>query len=295
MQRESICVLEQAGIENAGLDVALLLCEAMGATRESLLLNPDMELNDKEKELFRRMLERRLAHEPVAYILGRKEFWSLDFSVTRDTLIPRPDSETVVEAAIACVRNRVKPLNVLDLGTGSGCLLISVLTELPSAHGLGVDKNERALHIARRNAGQHGVLPRTGFVCGDWSDALNGTFDLILSNPPYIPEPQMRSLMPDVVDYEPRAALAAGADGLDAYRALAVQLAPKLAPGGHLLFEVGQGQAGDVSMLLEQNGFAVTSIARDLAGTPRCVVATGNASDLIVKQPLTNHKDDHHA
>jgi release factor glutamine methyltransferase len=228
------------------------------------------------------LIDRRCKNEPIAYITGKKEFWSLDFTVTRDTLIPRPDSETLVEAALGRAKKIAGELNkpltlldidILDIGVGTACLLVALLKELPAAHAIGVDISEPALKVAQKNAKNNNVDKRVRFMKSNWCDAAEGKFDLIVSNPPYIARSDFTHLMKDVVDYEPALALLAGEDGLDAYRILARQAADKLNAGGYVLFEVGKGQAETVAALLQENGLAIDEIKNDLAGIPRCVVA----------------------
>jgi release factor glutamine methyltransferase len=269
--------LEEEGIESAPLDAALLLAHVCGIQRETLMLNQSKILNDNDIIAFNAFVARRQQYEPIAYIIGKKEFWSLDFCVTPDTLIPRPDSETLIEAALKRVpsfaeNGRAKPITLLDIGTGSACLLIALLKELPRAQGVGVDNSKRALQVAIENAKRHEVTDRTQFLESHWCDALNGTFDLIITNPPYVAEGALGTLMPDVVQYEPHTALFAGSDGLDAYRALAPQIAVRLNKGGYAVLEVGQGQAADVAGLLGMQGLK-TETEKDLAGIDRCVIA----------------------
>jgi release factor glutamine methyltransferase len=275
---EAVSTLEGAGIASARLDASLLLAHVLDTSREQLVLWPDRSLHPDEIAAFLAFVARRSQCEPIAYILGKKEFWGLDFYVTSDTLIPRPDSETLIEAALKRVRSRTtrtqaKPVTLLDIGTGTGCLLIALLKELPESRGTGIDNSERALQVAKENAKRHGVEKRAEFIQSHWCDALHGTFDLILSNPPYITEADMSTLMPDVVRFEPRSALVAGASGLDTYRALAPQVAARLNPGGTVLFEVGQGQAAQVTELLEKAGLETDEPEKDLAGIERCVIA----------------------
>jgi len=229
---------------------------------------------------FEQVLARRLQHEPVALILGHQGFWSLDFAVSADTLIPRADSETLVEAALAA---RPRLDRVLDLGTGTGCLLLAVLSERPGAFGVGVDLVPAAASLAARNARALGLRNRSAMLCADWAAPLQGVFDLVLSNPPYIPAAEVASLMPDVARYEPSSALEGGADGLSAYRLLLGMLPRLLAPGGLAVFELGAGQAEDVSRLAEACGFR-TALRPDLGGVPRALllekgVGTGRWAD----------------
>jgi len=207
----------------------------------------------------------------MSSILGRREFWSLDFVVTPDTLAPRPDSETLIEAVLAALPDRSAPLSLVDFGTGTGCLLLTLLSELPNAEGIGIDISRPALAIAGGNAKRLGLADRCRFLCSDWSAALEGRFDLIISNPPYIPSGDIAGLEPEVARFEPLSALDGGADGLDAYRALAAQIPPLLKPGGIGAFEVGAGQAPQVAALLAEAGLTPRGIHRDLGGIERVV------------------------
>ncbi len=270
---EAVVSLESVGIASARLDASLLLAHVLHCTRENMITLADKPLTNNDINSFQTLIKRRVLHEPIAYITGKKEFWSLDFYVTRDTLIPRPDSETLVEAALKRVKNRAGNTTILDIGTGTGCLLIALLKELPKASGVGLDINERALQVAMKNALTHNVDERATFLKSHWCDALNGTFDLIISNPPYIAENDRATLMRDVVDYEPEAALFAGADGLDAYRVLASKMPHFLVSGGMLVWEVGEGQAADVIHLLQAQGLVTEQPERDFTGIARCVIA----------------------
>ena len=209
---------------------------------------------------------RRAAREPVSRILGRRAFWRHDFAVTRDVLDPRPETETLVEAALAAPFGRL-----LDLGTGSGCILVSLLAERPAATGVGTDASVAALAVAARNAAAAGVAGRAAFRRADWLDGVEGPFDLIVSNPPYVAEAEMAGLAPEVRDWEPRGALTPGGDGLDAYRAIALGARARMTPGGRLMAEVGAGQAGAVSALWAQAGLVRIRALRDLDGRERVV------------------------
>jgi release factor glutamine methyltransferase len=277
-----ISTLENVGIDTAQLDATVLLAYVLGKKREELLIDTSRTLNSDENSVYNQYIKRRAQHEPVAYILGTKEFWSLDFTVTRDTLIPRPDSETLVEVALKkahrIANNHNRPLTlgdigVLDIGTGTGCLLIALLSELPSAQGLGVDISESALAVAENNAKNHGVDNRVRFKKSNWHNEVDEQFDLVISNPPYIASGDVTSLMKDITQYEPAQALFSGADGMDSYRAIAQGITGKLRQGGYIVVEVGQGQAETVAEILEQNGLTIDDITQDLAGTPRCVSA----------------------
>lgn len=242
------------------LDAELLMAHALGVSREELLLN---RLDAEIPAEFDGLLARRAAHEPVAYITGRRAFWTIELEVGPGALIPRPDSETLIEAALAYFGN-AGPRRILDLGTGPGTLLLAALDQWPAATGLGIDASEAALAYARRNA-----IPRAEFRLGDWGEGVEERFDLILANPPYVE--QGAALPPDVAAFEPAAALYAGPDGLDAYRALAPQLRRLLAPGGIACIELGAGQAQAARALFAAEGFTTESRS-DLNGTLRCLV-----------------------
>jgi release factor glutamine methyltransferase len=221
---------------------------------------------------FEAFISRRATREPFAYIVGRREFWSLDFEVTRDVLIPRPDSETLVEAALKAFGQK-PPQSIVDLGTGSGCLIVSLLTEWPGARGLAVDLSPAALNVARRNAARLGASGRLDFACADFATLEAGPFDLVVSNPPYIPSALIATLEPDVAAFEPGLALDGGADGLAAYRAIARVLPALLAPQGKAMLEIGWDQASAVTQVLQNQGFAVQPVIKDLAGNDRVLVA----------------------
>ncbi|MDY0242824.1 MAG: peptide chain release factor N(5)-glutamine methyltransferase [Rhodospirillaceae bacterium] len=265
--------LKQAGIESARLDARLLLAHALSVSTTHLFANPAASLSAEEEDRIETLLLRRLAREPMSHILGRREFWGLDFKVTPAVLDPRADTETLIEAALDLIPDRFQPLDILDLGTGSGCILLALLSELPQATGIGVDASPAALAVARENARLLSLDHRARFVEGCWGQGIEGVFDLILSNPPYIPDGAIDALEPEVARFEPRSALAGGADGLDCYRALIPDAVRLLAPNGALLLEVGQGQAGDVSALLTAAGLELFDVRDDLAGIARCVVA----------------------
>ena len=246
------------------LDAELLLAHAMGITREALLLGPERAVPPS----FDGLLERRLAHEPVAFITGERAFWTLDLHVTPDVLIPRPDSETLIEAALAHFAGRA-PTSILDLGAGSGALLLAAMSEWPQAWGLGVDRSAAELAVARGNAERLGLPAR--FVLGDWAAALDGRFDLILCNPPYVETGA--DLPPEVRGHEPHGALFAGEDGLDDYRRLAPQVARLLAPEGFAAVEIGAVQGEAAGALFRAAGLAV-SVRQDLAAHDRCLQIT---------------------
>lgn len=224
--------------------------------------------NDLTLEIFARALDDRARRKPVSQIVGRRAFWRHDFRVTPDVLDPRPETETLVAAALEQTFARV-----LDLGTGSGCILISLLADRPGARGVGTDLSDAALAVARGNAEDLGVAERAQFLRADWFAGVTGRFDLIVSNPPYIAEAEMASLAPEVRDWEPHLALTPGGDGLDAYRAIASGAGARLMPGGRLLLEIGPMQAAAVSALLVAQGFPLPEVRRDLDGRDRVIVA----------------------
>jgi len=235
--------------------------------RTTLLLS---HLDDPAPAGFTPLLTRRAAGEPVAYILGRRAFWSIELEVGPGVLVPRPDSETLLEAAVTHFRGRA-PATILDLGTGPGTLLLAALAEWPQARGLGVDASETALGYARRNADRLGLADRAELRSGDWGEGLEGSFDLILCNPPYVES--AADLPRDVRDWEPADALFAGEDGLADYRRLAPQIPPLLAADGIACIEVGAGQAGAVAALFEAQGLTATAHP-DLGGHLRCLAVT---------------------
>ena len=276
--------LSAAGIDGARLDARLLVCAAAGASHAQLIADAGRPLDASAAHLARRHAARRCAGEPVSRILGEREFWSLTFSLDHATLDPRPDSETLVHAALDTVDAcgwRQRPLHILDLGTGSGCLLTALLHELPLACGVGVDISAAACRMARANAHAAGVAARARFVCASWTDALAGRFDLVVSNPPYIPTADIASLAREVREHDPHAALDGGADGLDEYRRLATDVRRVCDVDGWLLVECGDGQAETVRGLLRQAGWRVPgeaqAVTRDLAGRERCVRAAAPA------------------
>ncbi|MDR3438577.1 peptide chain release factor N(5)-glutamine methyltransferase [Telmatospirillum sp.] len=264
--------LRSAGVEQARLDARLLLAYALGVSGTDVFSHPERVLSADDEERVLTVAERRIRREPMSHILGRREFWSMDFKVTADTLDPRPDTETLVEAVLERIDDRQAPLDLLDLGTGTGCILLALLSELPTASGVGVDGSLAALAVARENARTHGLSHRAGFVLGDWGRGIERRFDIILSNPPYIPDDDIDGLEAEVALFEPRTALAGGPDGLDCYRALAPDVFRLLKPGGFAALEVGKGQAEAVGSILAQSGLDPLAVRRDLAGVDRCVM-----------------------
>jgi release factor glutamine methyltransferase len=255
--------LQQAGIEEPRREARLLLAAALGISTGELLARDAVN-----EAAYAPLLARRAAREPLAYITGHKEFWGLDFFVSPATLIPRPESETLIEAVLA---SGLQPRKVLDLGTGTGCLLLAALHEFPAAFGVGVDVNPEAAALARRNAVHLGLADRAAFLAGHWADALAARFDLVLSNPPYIESAAIPGLMEEVAGYEPGRALDGGTDGLAAYRAIIGALPRILAENGLAVLELGAGQAISVGRLAEAAGFT-RAFQRDLAGIERAAL-----------------------
>lgn len=254
------------------LDARLLIAAVLGIEANNLVLADYRTVTMAEMERIDAYLERRLAGEPVARILGAKEFWGLSFALSPDTLVPRPDTETLVEVVLAYFERRGGPeraLRVVDIGTGSGAILVALFSALPNILGLGVDLSEGAARMARDNAERLGFGERGLFVCGSFGEMCGGA-DVIVSNPPYIQSDIIDTLSPEVRDYDPRLALDGGADGLDAYRVLIADLERLMAPEGAAFFEIGYDQAEAVSELATHAGFGVT-LHRDLAGHDRVV------------------------
>ena len=270
----AVARLRQSGVDDARRDARLLLAAALGDRPELVIGYPEMELGEPEAEAFAAMVARRAAREPVSRILGRREFWSLPFRISPATLDPRPDSETLVEAVLARIPDRTAALRVLDLGTGTGCLLLALLSELPRAEGLGTDISPEAVAVARANAADLGLADRARFGVADWGSGLTGSWQAIVSNPPYIMDREIAGLAPEVARYEPRTALSGGPDGLSSYRRIVPQAAGLLAAGGLLALEIGRGQGALVESILAAAGLKRLERAMDLAGIERCVLAT---------------------
>jgi release factor glutamine methyltransferase len=262
-----------AGVESAELDARLLVGAALKLDLTGLVAAANRKLAPNESSTLEAFAARRLEGEPIARILGQKEFWGLPLKLSAQTLVPRPDTETVVELALEIVRAvPARPLRIVDLGTGTGAILLALLHELPAALGLGTDISLEALRTARRNAADLGLASRAAFVACNYAAALAGPFDLIVSNPPYIRSADIAGLAAEVRNHDPVAALDGGADGLDAYRALVPQAANLLAPGGALVVEGGKGQSGPIGTLMTAAGLSVQAPAKtDLAGIFRAL------------------------
>nr|WP_027553395.1 peptide chain release factor N(5)-glutamine methyltransferase [Bradyrhizobium sp. Cp5.3] len=269
--------LQSAGIEEATLDARLLVGAALDLDLTGMIAQAGRQLTVEEAARLEQYAQRRLAHEPVARILGTREFWGLPFRLSEATLVPRPDTETVVELALEIFRELPgtgRPPRIADIGVGSGAILLALLHEIPDAFGVGTDVSLTALGTARDNAAALGLSDRSGFVACYYAAALAGPFDLIVSNPPYIASADIVNLSAEVREHDPHLALDGGHDGFDAYRALIPQAAERLAPGGALIVEAGQGQAQGIETLMAAAALKVDRPARaDLAGIPRAVSA----------------------
>ncbi len=261
---------KSASLDSAELDARLLVGAALKLDLTGLITSASRIVTDAEAAQIESFATRRLGGEPVARILGQKEFWGLPLKLSDETLVPRPDTETVVELALEAVGKSPRPLRIADLGTGTGAILLALLSELPDAFGIGTDTSLGALATARRNAADLGLAARAGFVACDYAAALAGPFDLIVSNPPYIASADITRLSVEVRDHDPILALDGGVDGLKAYRTLIPQAADVLAPGGALVVEGGQDQIGPIEVLMRAAGLAVRNPAKaDLGGIPR--------------------------
>ncbi|MSO66743.1 MAG: peptide chain release factor N(5)-glutamine methyltransferase [Pseudolabrys sp.] len=272
----------QAGIDSADADARLLVAHALGIDRAALITNGERALSAGEIKTIDALGARRLKREPVARIFGVKEFWSLPLRISEAVLVPRSETETLIEAALDFVvrgglgmKNlRMEGLRILDIGTGSGALLLALLSELPNARGTGTDISRPALDIASANAERHGLASRCSFVECDIAAGLPGPFDLIMSNPPYIARGDIATLAPEVRDYDPVLALDGGSDGLNGYRAIAHEARRLLAPGGRLIVELGAGQESAVHTLFTNAGLTAGAARNDLAGISRALGAS---------------------
>jgi release factor glutamine methyltransferase len=277
VQRQLAARFADNGSNAAMTEARLILCAALGIDHATLLRYGDHPIGSQGAEATARLASlaaRRAAHEPVSRILGRREFWGLDFTISPDVLDPRPDTETIVEAAIAAIgHRRIEALRILDLGVGSGAILGALLASFPNAYGIGVDVSEAACGIAVQNLAALNLAARSAILCADWTEPLSGPFDLIVSNPPYIAADVIDTLEPEVRDYDPHLALDGGADGYDAYRTLIPLLPRLLASDGAVVFEIGEGQAAGVAQLFKSEGFDQVETRPDLADIERAVIA----------------------
>ncbi|KWV53062.1 protein-(glutamine-N5) methyltransferase, release factor-specific [Bradyrhizobium macuxiense] len=269
--------LQAAGNDSAELDARFLVGAALGLDLTGMITAAGRAITRDESNRLDGFAQRRLAGEPVARILGMREFWGLPLTLSAATLVPRPDTETVVERALELLRAGGpidRTLQIADLGTGTGAILLALLSELPNAHGFGTDISEAALQTARENASRLGLADRATFIACDYASGLTGPLDLIVSNPPYIRSADIAGLAIEVRDHDPHAALDGGPDGLDAYRALIAQSVSLLGPNGSLVVEAGQGQSGDIEALMTAAGLSPAGPPKaDLGGIPRAVSA----------------------
>ena len=270
---EAAAKLAAAGFDEPRRRARRIVGAALGLTPDAVFARPERPIGSDEASRIAALLGRVLAHEPVSRILGTREFWGLEFRLSQATLDPRPETETVIEAVLARRPDRSRPYRLLDLGTGSGCLLLALLSEYRSAAGIGIDLAPGAAAAARGNAAALGLGGRAGFAVGDWGSALRGPFDLVVANPPYIATGAIAGLAPEVRDHDPVLALDGGEDGLCAYRAIVAELPRLLVSGGLFAAEIGAGQDDAVVAILAASGLAVDGFAPDLAGIRRCVVA----------------------
>lgn len=267
--------LAAAGVETARLDARLLFAHGLKLDPHRVALEPNLPIHAAKRRRIEALIERRLRREPVSRIVGQREFWSLDFAISPATLDPRPDSETLVETVLRSI-DKGRALTILDLGTGSGCLVLALLSELKQATGTGIDRSAAAIRVARRNGKTLGLSDRVRFITGDWSRTKLPPADIVISNPPYIAEAEIAGLAPET-SFDPPGALLGGADGLDAYRAIVDLLPRVLAETGFVAFEIGHTQANSVRVLLAENGFIAASAIKDLAGLDRVVIAQRDA------------------
>ena len=260
------------GIEKPRFEARILLAHVLGIKPLDLISDPYRNCSRKQMQQFESLVNQRARRVPISHLLGRREFWSLNFRVTRDVLDPRPDSETIVAEALKRFPTKKDPLSILDIGVGSGCLLLSVLHERPQASGLGTDVSQAAIDISTLNASRLGLANRAEFECTRWVTGIKTTFDLVLCNPPYIATSKIELLEMEVRTYEPRLALDGGWDGLVAYRELIPELCKILNRKGIVIFEIGLGQAPDVISLAAECGLTTLAQPRDLSGHIRCLV-----------------------
>lgn len=266
-----VTALDAAGVDLPNMEARLLVGHGLGLLPETIFAHPEREVAPAAARAVGALAERRARGEPLAYIVGEREFWSLPIRVNPAVLIPRPDTERLVEMALDLTADATRSLRILDLGTGSGCILLALLSERRTARGVGIDSSEAALGIARDNASRLGLGSRCSFVCADWGAAVSGAFDLVVVNPPYIADTSFASLDRGVRCFEPSAALRGGQDGCDAFRVILHDLPRLIGARGLAVLEVGEGQADRVASLVTSAGLDLVAVGRDLAGRDRCL------------------------
>tara|TARA_B100000035_G_scaffold298954_1_gene293202 strand:- start:232 stop:1071 length:840 start_codon:yes stop_codon:yes gene_type:complete len=264
-------LLKSNRIDSHILDSELLLSKSLNKSREEILINLDQRINKKNFSVFKKYLRRRYNNEPVAYILEEKEFWSKKFYVTKDTLIPRPETELLVEGIIETFKNR--KISILDIGTGTGCIILSLLSNLKNSYGIGVDISKNAILVSKKNALKHRLFDRVKFLNRSFDDLKYKKFDLIVSNPPYIKKNDIKNLSVDIKKFEPRMALDGGNDGLDLLKKVIYKSKNILKFKGMLALEIGNGQVGKVSKILFDNNFRIKQVIKDYKNNVRCVLA----------------------
>lgn len=263
--------LQKVNIPSYSLDADLLMAHAINSSREDVFLNRERQLSQQQETIFNDLIKRRESREPMSHIVGKREFWGMEFKVTKDTLDPRPDSESLIEQVLHIYKDKKPPKKIIDFGTGTGCLLLTLLSEFKEAEGVGVDKSKGAILVAEENSKKLELAKRVSFVVSNWGENVKGEYDLIISNPPYIRNNDIEGLEPEVSNYEPKDALDGGNSGLECYIDLAPDLFRLLSNGGFAVLEHGVGQEADVKKILENNNLNFVSYKKDLAGINRCV------------------------
>ena len=265
-------ILKNHNIHSHELDAQIILSNIMGVKRESLITNNEINISKKIMEKYDSAIKRRIKKEPVAYIIGKKEFWSEDFMVNHGTLIPRPETELLIYKIINFFKN--KKINILDIGTGSGCILLSILKELNFSRGIGIDISAKAIQMAKVNSKNLNLFYRSKFKVIDLNKFNIGKYDLIVSNPPYIPSKDIKNLSQDIINYEPLVALNGGLDGLDLIKKVIYKSYSLLKKNGLLAIEIGFNQYLKISSLLRQHGFREMSRQCDYSHNVRCIIST---------------------
>jgi len=270
--RDAVTKLEAAGVPNANLDARLIAAGALGVNREDLLRQPEFLFSPSAVQVFNKNIRRRVDREPVSRIFGQREFRSLEFIIDPSVLDPRPDSEVVVETAVDFAQRSNGSARILDIGTGSGCLLLSILNVLPDAYGVGVDHDNGSVANAASNARRLGFSERSKFIQSVWTEGVNEKFDIIVSNPPYIRTQDIENLAPEVTFYDPPSALDGGPDGLNAYREIARRISTLMFNGSFVVVEIGVSQKESVAGIFNNASFQLREVRKDLGGLDRCLV-----------------------